>query len=77
MAPNVPNIHSDDDIAKLILLDADFAAENLLRFCKYLTQYDDHYPCKQISEIQENLKMCYNILFENYSLKARCEKFAK
>lgn len=75
MAPNVPHIHSDDDIEKLTSLDVKFAAENLRRYCQYLKQCDKHYPCRQIAEAQENLKMCFHLVVENYSLKAKWEKF--
>lgn len=75
MASTVPDIHSEDDIEKLTKLDMKFASQNLNRFCKYLKEFDNYYPCKQIAEAQENLKMCFHILVENYSFKAKTEKF--
>lgn len=74
MARNVPDIHSDSDIEKLTNLDESFALNNLNRYCEYLKNFDSHYPCRQIAEAQENLKMCLHILVANYSLKARSEK---
>lgn len=74
MSPNVPDIHSEGDIEKLTNLDQEFASQNLTRYCKYLKEFDNHYPCKQIAEAQENLKMCFHILVENYSFKAKTEK---
>lgn len=75
MEPNVPDIHCDDDIEKLTTLDDKFAEQNLERYCQYLKQFDDYYPCKQIAEAQENLKMCYHILVQNYSFKVKTERF--
>ncbi|XP_037024650.1 SET and MYND domain-containing protein 4-like [Bradysia coprophila] len=75
MAPNMPDIHSDRDIEKLTLLDEEFASNNLKRYCQYLKNFDSHYPCRQIAEAQENLKMCLHILVANYSLKAKPERF--
>lgn len=75
MAPNVPDIHSGSDIEKMISLDKEFAMKNLKRYCQYLKNYDNHYPCRQIAEAQENLKMCLHISVDNYSLKAKSEKF--
>lgn len=66
MASNIPHIHSEDDISNLVKLDLTFASQNLNRFCKYLKEFDHPYPCKQIAEAQENLKMCFHILVENY-----------
>lgn len=74
-APNVRDIHSDDDIEKLTSLDVKFASQNLERYCQYLKEVDSHYPCRQIAEAQENLKMCFHILVENYSFKAKSERF--
>lgn len=75
MAPNVQNIHSDGDIEKLTSLDVKFASKNLKRYCQYLKEINSHYPCRQIAEAQENLKMCFHILVENYSFKAKSERF--
>lgn len=75
MSTNVPNIHSDDDIEKLTSLNVKFASQNLKRYCQFLTKFDIHYPCKQIAEAQENMKMCYHILVGNYSFKAKSERF--
>lgn len=75
MAPNVQDIHSDDDIEKLTSLDVKFAAQNLKRYCQFLKDFDQHYPCRQIAEAQENLKMCFHILVENYSFAAKAERF--
>lgn len=74
MSPNVPDIHSQGDIEKLTNLDKDFASKNLKRYCQYLKKFDNHHPCKQIAEAQENLKMCFHILVDNYSFKAKTEK---
>lgn len=75
MAPNVPDIHSDSDVEKMTSLDEEFAAKNLKRYCQYLKNYDSRYPCRQVAEAQENLKMCLHILVANYSLNAKSDRF--
>lgn len=37
----------------------------LATFKAYLTKYDKHYPCEQISNVQECLKMCLQIRYGN------------
>ncbi len=73
-SPDVRDVNSDGDIEKLTSLDIEFAKQNLKRYCQYLKDIDKRYPCRQISEAQENLKLCFHILVENYSLRAKIFK---
>lgn len=37
----------------------------LASFKAYLAKHDRHYPCEQLSNVQECMKMCLQILFGN------------
>lgn len=59
----------ENDINKILNLDKQFARETFSRFCNYLTQYGEYYPCNQISSVEESLKMCLHLLVGNVPLK--------
>lgn len=66
---NIPTLLTDSDIKRITNLDKEFARQNFSRFCTYLSKYADHYPCTQISSVEECLKMCLLILVNNIPLK--------
>lgn len=66
---NIPTILTETDIKRITNLDKDFARKNFSRFCTYLYKYGHHYPCSQISSVEECLKMCLLILVNNIPLK--------
>lgn len=66
---NIPTLLTSVDIDSIMRLDKQFARQNFSRFCTYLNKYGDHYPCKQISSVEECLKMCLLILINNIPLK--------
>lgn len=66
---SLPKLLTDKDIQSIVNLDKKFAAANFGRFCKYLTEHGDHYPCNQISSVEESLKMCLHLLVGNVPLK--------
>lgn len=66
---NIPTLLTDDDITRITSLDKEFARQNFSRFCTYLFKYAEHYPCTQISSVEECLKMCLLILVNNIPLK--------
>lgn len=66
---NIPTLLQKSDIEKIAQLNKTFARENFSRFCTYLNQYGEHYPCKQISSVEECLKMCLHLLVGNIPLK--------
>lgn len=66
---NIPNLLTETDFSRIAKLDSKYARENFSRFCTYLNQYGDQYPCTQISSVEECLKMCLLILVNNKPLK--------
>lgn len=68
-AANIPTLLKENDINKILNLDKEFARESFSRFCNYLTEYGDYYPCNQISSVEESLKMCLHLLVGNIPLK--------
>lgn len=68
-AANIPALLNSTDIEKITKLNKKFARENFSRFCTYLNQYGEHYPCEQISSVEECLKMCMHLLVGNVPLK--------
>ena len=67
----IPTLITQKDIDQIMNLNKKYAAENFGRLCKYLTDYGDHYPCNQISSVEESLKMCLHLLVGNVPLKAQ------
>lgn len=65
----IPTLLTSSDIDNITRLDKHFARQNFSRFCTYLNKYGDNYPCKQISSVEECLKMCLLILINNIPLK--------
>lgn len=66
---NIPTLLTEDDINSVTKHDKKFARQNFSRFCTYLNKYGEHYPCKQLSSVEECLKMCLLILVNNIPLK--------
>lgn len=66
----IPDVVTDRDLKALNKYTLD--CEDLYyKYCTYLTQYDQHYPCLQLSSAQECLKMCFNVLMRNVPLALR------
>lgn len=65
----IPKLLTDKDIQNIVNLNKNFAGTNFGRFCKYLTENGDQYPCNQISSVEESLKMCLHLLVGNVPLK--------
>lgn len=72
---DIPTLLTKTDINKIIELDKKFARQNFSRFCTYLNKYSKHYPCQQISSVEECLKMCLLILVNNIPLKLKYKWF--
>lgn len=68
---NIPALLSETDISSITNFDKKFARQNFSRFCTYLQKYGKHYPCTQISSVEECLKMCLLILVNNMPLKLK------
>lgn len=68
-AAKIPALLSDTDIVNITQLNKKFARDNFSRFCTYLNQYGEHYPCEQISSVEECLKMCLHLLVGNVPMK--------
>lgn len=68
-AAKIPPLLNGTDIANITQLNVKFARENFSRFCTYLNQYGDHYPCEQLSSVEECLKMCLHLLVGNVPMK--------
>lgn len=66
---HIPKLLTDNDITRITNLDKSFARQNFARFCTYLQNYAEYYPCTQISSVEECLKMCLLILVNNIPLK--------
>lgn len=70
LAPAIPEIVKDKDLRALSSFNLN--CEHLyLKYCAFLTKYDEHYPCQQLTAAQECMKMCYNIMNRNVPLALR------
>lgn len=52
-------------IQRLQQYSKDFCGEELSKFMAFLSEHDDHYPCVQLSGVQECLKMCLQVKMRN------------
>ncbi|KAH8279079.1 hypothetical protein KR026_001328 [Drosophila bipectinata] len=68
---SVPLVTDDPDMKSLGAYNYDFAVSNYRKYCDFLTQYGDAYPCKQISSAEECLKMALHIMVDAVPLKAK------
>lgn len=68
---SVPLVTDDPDMKLLGAYNYDFAVSNYRKYCDFLTQYGDAYPCKQISSAEECLKMALHIMVDAVPLKAK------
>ncbi|KMY93095.1 SET and MYND domain-containing protein 4 [Drosophila simulans] len=68
--PTVPSVTDDTEVA-LSSYNYDFAVSNYRKYCDFLTQYGDAYPCEQISSAEECLKMALHIMADAVPLKAK------
>lgn len=50
-----------DDIDRLMVFDTKRAKERFYAYCEYLNKYDNNYPCREVSSIQECLLRCFTI----------------
>jgi len=66
----VPSVTDDTELA-LSSYNYDFAVSNYRKYCDFLTQYGDDYPCEQISSAEECLKMALHIMADAVPLKAK------
>lgn len=66
---NIPNLLTETDFKRIAQYDNQYARQNFSRFCTYLNQFGDQYPCTQISSVEECLKMSLLILVNNKPLK--------
>ncbi|KAH8319838.1 hypothetical protein KR074_007364 [Drosophila pseudoananassae] len=68
---SVPLVTDDPDLKLLGDYNYDFAVSNYRKYCDFLTQCGDAYPCKQISSAEECLKMALHIMVDAVPLKAK------
>ncbi|EDV35788.1 uncharacterized protein Dana_GF12292 [Drosophila ananassae] len=68
---SVPLVTDDPDLKLLGAYNYEFAVSNYRKYCDFLTQYGDAYPCKQISSAEECLKMALHIMVDAVPLKAK------
>ncbi|KAH8320899.1 hypothetical protein KR067_011895 [Drosophila pandora] len=68
---SVPVVTDDPDMKLLGAYNYEFAVSNYRKYCDFLTQYGDAYPCKQISSAEECLKMALHIMVDAVPLKAK------
>ncbi|XP_017475532.1 PREDICTED: SET and MYND domain-containing protein 4 [Rhagoletis zephyria] len=67
----VPFVNDETDMKSLVKYDYDFALDNYRKYCEFLTQHANAYPCAQISSAEECLKMALHILVDAVPLKAK------
>lgn len=66
---NVPEIVLNTDaMDKIFMLDYKFAYDHYDNYKEFLSRYDRYYPCNQICNVQEAMKMFYNIYLNNLPL---------
>lgn len=68
---SLPDIITLQDIDKINLYDLDYVKTHMNKYCKFLTENDRYYPCRQISDVQETLKTCIDIVVGNLTLNKR------
>ncbi len=69
---SIPSELQQSELQRLQQLDVATARSCLPKFMAYLAKYDPgNYPSQQISETQESLVRCYEILFGNISMNTK------
>ncbi|EDW10235.1 SET and MYND domain-containing protein 4 [Drosophila mojavensis] len=68
---SVPLVSNDTDLKLLGAYNYEFALNNYQKYCDFLTQNADAFPCAQISSAEECLKMALHIMVDAVPLKAK------
>lgn len=66
----IPVVVHDCDLRTLNKYTLD-CEELFYKYCTFLMQFDQHYPCLQVVGAQECMKMSFNVLMRNVPLALR------
>lgn len=69
----IPTILRGNETAMLKIMRKSVAEQNLIKCFQYMDKYDQHYPCFEISEMHNHLKLYFRIYADMRSFQFKFE----